>query len=122
VGGTDDSVGFLTITAFEDRQYTFLLSAPNETPAEFRGYVASLKKTPVLNYQEVKDGKGDPSWGFARYVVPTPSSLVLDIADDELLKGLEQTPKAIGAALDGPKSDEIFSPLIVCTRVDETWK
>jgi hypothetical protein len=109
--------GSLTISPLESAEYAFVLTAPaGEKEGEWRGHVASLKGTSVLNYREVKDGKPEDSWGFVRYLVPTPNSLVLDLADDELLKGLEQTPKAIGAAMDGPRGSEIFEPLLVCTR------
>ena len=118
VSGSDEKAFLMTITPFEDRQYSVLMTLPGEEPFQTRAYVSTAKGGAVLNVQEVKNGKAEAEWMFARYVVPTRNSLVFELAEDELLKDSAKTAAALRAALEGPKRDAIFEPLYACARVE----
>lgn len=115
VSGYDEAATLVTIRPFEDRQYSITSATPDQN--ESRAYVSSLKGTTVLNVEEIKEGTPKASWDFVRYRLPTPGSLLLEGADPFQLEDLEQTPEAIGAALEGPKADELFITMLVCARV-----
>lgn len=119
VAGWEEAPMLLTITPLEDRQYSLVMTSPGEESPVYRAWVSTLKGGSVLNVQHVKDGKPEQEWIFARYLVPTASSLVLDLAEDTLLKDLQQTPPLIQAAFEGADGDKIFEPFCVCTRVEE---
>lgn len=120
VGSTDEKAFHTTIAPLEDRQYSIVLTVAGEEPFESHAYVSSVTGGAVLNVMGMKDGKPVEEWNFARYLIPTPRSLVMDLAEDALLKDLEQTPSAIKKALEGPKADEIFQPFFVCTRIEDS--
>ena len=115
----DEKSFHLSITPFEERQYSIVMTQGDEEPYANRAYVSSAKGGAILNVQELKDGKPQPRWMFVRFALPTRGSLVIDIAEDTLLKELEQTPAAIRSALEGPQADEIFEPHCVCVRLEE---
>ena len=119
VSGFDEKASRVTFAPFEERQYSIVMTQADEEPYQTRAFVSSAKGGAILNVQEIKDGKPQPTWTFARFALPTRSSLVIDLAEDTLLKDLEQTPAVVRAALEGPKADEIFEPYCVCIRVEE---
>jgi hypothetical protein len=122
VGSSDEKAFHTTIAPVEDRQYSIVLTVSGEEPFESRAHGSTVAGGAVLNVRSIKDGKPVDEWNFARYLLPTPSSLVLDVAEDTLLKGLEQTPAAIKKAFEGPQANEIFQPFFVCTRIEDDKK
>jgi hypothetical protein len=119
VSAFDEKSFRMTIAPFEERQYSIVMTQADEEPYETRAWVSSAKGGAILNAQEIKEGKPQPEWIFARFALPTRSSLVIDIAEDALLKDLERTPPVLRTAIEGPRADEIFEPYCACVRVEE---
>jgi hypothetical protein len=122
VSGSNDNALIMSLSPLEQSQYSITMRSPGEEPLEARGYVSKVKGGAVLNVQQMKDGKPQEGWSFARYLLPTRSSLVWDLAEDTLLKDVPKTASALQAALEGPKSGEIFEPFCVCAKVEERGK
>jgi hypothetical protein len=115
-----DDKGFTTtIQPLEEQRYSITMTMTGEAPFLMQGHVSTVKGATVLNLQEIKEGKPGATWLLPRFSFPTKDTMIVDTADDKLLKDLPQTEAAIKAALEGPKRDEIFELTYACARADD---
>jgi hypothetical protein len=118
-----DEKGFTAaIRPLEERRYALAMTMAGEEPLLLQGHVATVKGATVLNLQEIKEGKPGAKWLFARVQFPTRDSMVVETAEDALLKDLPKTEATIKGALEGDKGDAIFELTYVCARAEDEAK
>ncbi len=116
----DDSAMTITIAQARDRVYRATLKEDgDDTPDVYEAYGSRAGGATVLNVVELDDQqRPDGKWVFVRYARPRPQILVIEIADEEALRGVDPSPAGLRRALArGDRGARLYRPSCVCVRV-----
>jgi len=105
------------VTAARDRVYSIRFAEGDEKPEAYEAHASEVKGHTVLNVRDLDPGFPTKPWTFARYSFLLPNVLRVQLVDDDVLKGVEQTPTALRAALerlDG--KPELYAEICICVR------
>jgi hypothetical protein len=90
----------------------------DQTPEVYEAYGSRVGQGTVLNVRELDEsGKPKERWWFVRYQFARPQVLLVDLADDEALKGVDPSPGSLKKALaKESREGKPFDLLLVCVR------
>jgi hypothetical protein len=112
----------ITVVPFDEKQYCIDVAMEGEKPIHYRAYGSSVRKTTLLNVQELKP-KIKPSaqkWFFVRYTLLKQSTLQVEIVRDKPFKGVDSSPEAVREVLDRMvERPELYQDYCVCAKVVE---
>ena len=120
----------LGVSSFDEHQYC--VSAASEEKGDsskeashYRAYSSTLNGATLLNVQELDAGKttAERKWFFVRYSLLKPNVLYLEVVDEPLFKGVDDSPPSVRQVIErNLDNDQLFSDLYVCTRVAKEAK
>jgi len=116
----DDSAMTITIAPAGDRVYRATLQEDgDDTPDVYEAYGSRVGNATVLNVRELDEQqRPDGKWIFVRYALPRPQVLIIEVADEEALRGVESSPAALRRALaKRGRGNALYRPTCVCVRI-----
>jgi len=115
-GPTDKAATFVVSSAGE-RSYIVAFDDGDGDAEAYEAYPSLVKGRPILNVRNPKPGTFSKRWALARYSFLLPTILHVQLASDDRLKGVDQSPSALREALerlDG--SPDLYVDYCVCVR------
>jgi len=115
-GPTDEAATFVVSNAGE-RSYAITFDDGDGDPEAYEAYPSLVKGRAVLNVRNPRPGTFSKGWALARYTFLLPTVLHVQLASDDLLKGVDQSPSALREALERlDSSPELYLEYCVCVR------
>ena len=116
----DETAMTITIAPAGDRIYRATLQEDGDhAPDVYEAYGSRAGGATVLNVVELDDQqRPDGKWMFVRYALPRPQVLVIEVADEEAMRGVDPSPAGLRRALArGDRGGKLYRPSVVCVGV-----
>ena len=96
--------------------YAVRLEVPDEKPALLEAHFSIVKDHRLLNVRDL-DTRLGPQWLFARYSLPVPNVLRVQIVSEDVFKTAEQSPGGYRRVLEAISADSpLYEEYAVCVR------
>ncbi len=117
VPSSEGRAASLRVERARDKVYRLTFVAPDEAGETYEAHASQLGARTLLNVRELGPQAGGKPWTFVRYRLTRPHLLEVQIATQEGLEGIEESPGAMRAALQ-ERADRLgmFEDLLVCVR------